>query len=108
MWKKLLSKLGVGAAKVDLVLHRPHVRLGETLEGEFLIEGGTVEQQIRKLEVELQLTVQADGKAYRRTAAVIPVSSSFTIQPGERKVYRFRMCFRCIYRLLVLTCATHL
>jgi sporulation-control protein len=89
MWKKLLSKLGVGAAKVDLVLHRPQVRLGEKLEGEFLVEGGTVEQQIRKLEVELQLTVQTDGKAYRRTVAVIPVASSFTIQPGERKVLPF-------------------
>ncbi|EZP79181.1 SpoOM family protein [Parageobacillus genomosp. 1] len=89
MWKKLLSKLGVGAAKVDLVLHRPQVRLGEKLEGEFLVEGGTVEQQIRKLEVELQLTVQTDGKAYRRTVAVIPVAPAFTIQPGERKVLPF-------------------
>lgn len=89
MLKKLLSKLGVGAAKVDLVLRHPHVRLGEQLEGEFFIEGGTVEQHIRKLDVELQLIVHADGKAYRRTAAVIPVSSSFTIQPGERKVLPF-------------------
>jgi sporulation-control protein len=89
MLKKLLSKLGVGAAKVDLVLHHPHVRLGEKLEGEFFIEGGTVEQRIRKLEVELQLIVQANEKAYRRTVAVIPVSSSFTIQPGERKVLPF-------------------
>jgi sporulation-control protein len=89
MLKKLLSKLGVGAAKVDLVLHHPHVRLGEKLEGEFFIEGGTVEQRIRKLEVELQLIVQANEKAYRRTVAVIPVSPSFTIQPGERKVLPF-------------------
>ncbi|UOE76185.1 sporulation protein [Parageobacillus thermoglucosidasius] len=89
MWKKLLSKLGVGAAKVDLVLHHPRVRVGEQLKGEFLIEGGTVEQHIRKLEVELQLMVQADGKAYQRTVAVIPVSSSFTIHPGERKALPF-------------------
>ncbi|OXB93635.1 sporulation protein [Parageobacillus galactosidasius] len=89
MLKKLLSKLGVGAAKVDLVLHHPHVRLGEKLEGEFFIEGGTVEQRIRKLEVELQLIVQTNGKAYRRTVAVIPVSPSFTIQPGGRKVLPF-------------------
>jgi len=89
MWKKFLSKLGIGAAKVDLVLHRPHVRLGETLEGEFLLEGGSVAQQIRKLDVLLQLDVHAEGKGYRRKAAVIPVASSFTIQPGERKVLPF-------------------
>ncbi|AKU26927.1 Sporulation-control protein spo0M [Geobacillus stearothermophilus] len=89
MWKKFLSKLGIGAAKVDLVLHRPHVRLGETLEGEFLLEGGSVAQHIRNLDVVLQLEVHAEGKAYRKTAAVIPVASSFTIQPGERKVLPF-------------------
>lgn len=89
MWKKFLSKLGIGAAKVDLALHRPHVRLGETMEGEFLLEGGSVAQQIRKLEVVLQLDVEAGGKTYRRRAAVIPVASSFTIQPGERKVLPF-------------------
>ncbi|MEW5322874.1 sporulation protein [Geobacillus thermoleovorans] len=89
MWKRFLSKLGIGAAKVDLVLHRPHVRLGETLEGEFLLEGGSVAQHIRNLDVVLQLEVHAEGKAYRRTAAVIPVASSFTIQSGERKVLPF-------------------
>ncbi|KPD00028.1 Sporulation-control protein spo0M [Geobacillus sp. BCO2] len=89
MWKKFLSRLGIGAAKVDLVLHRPHVRLGETLEGEFLLEGGSVAQHIRNLDVVLQLEVHAEGKAYRKTAAVIPVASSFAIQPGERKVLPF-------------------
>jgi sporulation-control protein len=89
MLKKLLSKLGVGSAKVNLVLHHPHVRLGEKIEGEFFIEGGTVEQHIHKLDVELHLIVRTDGHEHRRTVAVIPVSPSFTIKPGERKVLPF-------------------
>lgn len=89
LWKKLLSKFGIGAAKVDLVLHHSHVRLGKILEGEFWLEGGTVAQQIRKLEVALELEVHVQGKSYRRTVAIIPVASSFTIQPGERKALPF-------------------
>ncbi|WP_027410284.1 sporulation protein [Anoxybacteroides tepidamans] len=89
MFKKLLSKLGVGAAKVNLMLHQPHARLGEKIEGEFLIEGGTIEQYVRKLEVELHLIVHADGHEHHRTVALIPVASSFSIQPGERKVCPF-------------------
>ncbi|WP_199426781.1 sporulation protein [Thermaerobacillus caldiproteolyticus] len=89
MLKKLLSKLGVGSAKVNFVLHHPHVRLGEKIEGEFFIEGGAVEQYIRKLDVELHVIVHANGQERRQTVAVIPVSPSFTIKPGERKVLPF-------------------
>ncbi|MGZ0084266.1 sporulation protein [Caldibacillus thermoamylovorans] len=89
MWKRFLTKFGIGGAKVDLMLHRPHVHLGETLEGEFWLEGGSVAQHVRALDVLLELEMQAEGKGYRQTAAVIPVASSFTIQPGERKKLPF-------------------
>ncbi|ANB56885.1 spoOM family protein [Anoxybacillus sp. B7M1] len=89
MFKKLLSKLGVGSAKVNLILQQPHVRLGEKIEGEFIIEGGTVEQHIRKLDVELHLIVRHNGQEYRRAVAVIPVAPSFTVHAGERKVWPF-------------------
>jgi len=89
MFKKLLSKLGIGSAKINLVLHHPHVRVGEKIEGEFFIEGGMTEQHIRKLDVELRLIVHANGQQHRQTVAVIPVAPSFTIQPGERKVWPF-------------------
>lgn len=89
MLKKLLSKLGIGSAKINLVLHHPHVRVGEKIEGEFFIEGGMAKQHVRKLDVELQLIVHANGQEHRQTVAVIPVAPSFTIQPGERKVWPF-------------------
>lgn len=89
MFKKLLSKLGIGSAKINLVLHHPHVRVGEKIEGEFFIEGGMTEQHIRKLDVELRLIVHANGQQHRQTVAVIPVASSFMLHPGERKVLPF-------------------
>jgi sporulation-control protein len=89
MLRKIMSKLGVGAAKVDLVLHSQQVALGEAIEGEFHIEGGTVKQNINKLEVELLLKVMLKGKQFTKTITVIPITSVFTIQPGEKKSIPF-------------------
>lgn len=89
MFKKLLSKLGIGSANINLMLHHSQVRLGETISGEFFIEGGTVEQHINKIDVELRLTLNQNGQVQTKTVATIPVASSFTIQSGERKVLPF-------------------
>jgi sporulation-control protein len=89
MFKKVLSRLGVGSADVNLVLQHHQVRLGETIQGELFIEGGTVEQQINKLDVELRLSVNVNNQTHTQTVATIPVSPSFVIQPGEKKVLPF-------------------
>jgi sporulation-control protein len=49
MFRKFLSKLRIGSANINLVLHHSQVCLGETISGEFLIEGGTVELENQKL-----------------------------------------------------------
>ncbi|GAB7387789.1 hypothetical protein BSNK01_16260 [Bacillaceae bacterium] len=89
MFKKMMAKLGVGSAKVDLVLNKPSYALGEVIEGSFHIEGGTVEQRINKLDVELLLRVTVKGREFTKTAAAIPVTSSFVIRPGEKKTLPF-------------------
>ncbi|AEH47828.1 sporulation protein [Parageobacillus thermoglucosidasius] len=89
MLKKFLSKLGIGSANINLVLHHSQARLGETISGEFLIEGGTVEQHINKIAVELRLTLKQNGQAQTKTVATIPVASAFVIQAGEKKVLPF-------------------
>jgi sporulation-control protein len=89
MFRKFLSKLGIGSANINLVLHHSQVRLGETISGEFFIEGGTVEQDINKIDVELRLTLNQNGQVQTKTVATIPVASAFVIQAGERKVLPF-------------------
>jgi sporulation-control protein len=89
MFRKFLSKLGIGSANINLMLHHPHVRLGEAISGEFFIEGGTVEQHINKIDVELRLTLNQNGQVYTKTVATIPVASAFVIQAGEKKVLPF-------------------
>ncbi|MGX1902220.1 sporulation protein [Thermolongibacillus altinsuensis] len=89
MFRKFLSKLGIGSANINLVLHHSRVRLGEAISGEFFIEGGTVEQHINKIDVELRLTLNQNGQTQTKTVATIPVSSAFVIQAGEKKVLPF-------------------
>ncbi|MBA2876220.1 sporulation protein [Thermaerobacillus caldiproteolyticus] len=89
MFKKFLSKLGIGSANINLVLHHSQVRLGETISGEFLIEGGTVEQEINKIDIELRLTLNQNGQVQTKTMATVPVASAFVIQAGEKKVLPF-------------------
>ncbi|MHB8171038.1 MAG: sporulation protein [Thermincolia bacterium] len=84
-----MAKIGVGSAKVDLVLGKPEYLLGEVLEGEFRIKGGSVEQKVNKLDVDLTLRVNANGKEHSQVVAAIPVTSSFIIQSSEDKVIPF-------------------
>lgn len=51
--RKYMSLLGIGSARVDLVLEKESVHLGESIKGHFSINGGTVEQQIKRIECDL-------------------------------------------------------
>jgi sporulation-control protein len=51
-----MSRLGIGAAKVDLVLENDHYTPGEVVRGQFLIKGGTIEQKIKRIDCDLVLT----------------------------------------------------
>lgn len=59
--RKYLSLLGVGSAKIDLILHKEAFRPGDLAEGYFLITGGTIEQKIKQIDCELVLTDKRQG-----------------------------------------------
>ncbi len=52
-FKKALSRIGIGAAKVDCQPDQSAITAGETLTGTILVVGGSVEQDINKVEVVL-------------------------------------------------------
>jgi len=89
MFKKFMAKLGVGSAKIDFVLKKDEYALGETIEGEFRIEGGNVDQEINKIDLDLNLRLLAKGKEFNQTITSIPVQHSFIIRAQERKVIPF-------------------
>ena len=53
MFKKLLSSVGIGAAKVDTQLTKTNYVVGEKLEGVVLIQGGQTEQEIGSIYLSL-------------------------------------------------------
>ena len=81
MFKKFMAKFGVGAAKIDLLLDGRGYRLGETVTGVIRIEGGSVEQRIADLRINLLMKVWIKGKEVIRQVASFPVKSNFTVQP---------------------------
>lgn len=51
--RKYMSLLGIGSAKVDLILEKEEFGPQETVNGKILIKGGTVDQQLKRIEVDL-------------------------------------------------------
>ncbi|WP_341356392.1 sporulation protein [Rossellomorea sp. y25] len=51
--RKYMSLLGIGSAKIDLVLPKTSFKQGELLHGYFFLEGGVIEQKLRRVECDL-------------------------------------------------------
>ncbi|WP_338448744.1 sporulation protein [Niallia oryzisoli] len=51
--RKTLSLLGVGSAKIDLVLEKETYAPGEKVSGYFFLKGGTVDQTIKGIHCDL-------------------------------------------------------
>ena len=96
MFKKMLSKVGVGGAKVDTILKDLPVVRGGVLQGEIQIEGGKVEQLVEQVYLELGTSyVYEDEQGIVHTASVIlhrmNIAESFELFPRELKTYPFAL-----------------
>lgn len=60
MFKRILSSIGIGSAKVDLVLPQDTYRAGETINGHLQISGGITGQTVNQIYI--QLTVDSKFK----------------------------------------------
>lgn len=93
MFKKLLSSVGVGAAKVDTKLYKTSYTVGEKLEGVVMIQGGQVEQEIDNIYLSLlsQYEDEVDDTKIMRTAVIekFELLQAFTIGVNEQKEVPF-------------------
>lgn len=51
--RKYMSLLGVGSAQIDLILEKDILKPGDSVNGHFLIKGGTIDQQLKKIDCQL-------------------------------------------------------
>lgn len=89
MFKKMMAKLGIGSAKVNLVLDHKEYELGEKVEGRFIIEGGSVPQSVNKIDVDFLLAIRTKKQEYTRVIDRIHISGPFTIGASEKKEIPF-------------------
>lgn len=95
MFDKMLSKIGIGAAKVDTVLNDSEVMRGEMISGEIRLVGGKTAQEINKIYIELQtnyLKEHDEGTStYTHTLHRVDIAEKFTLNAGEEVIYDFEM-----------------
>ena len=105
-FKKVLSKVGVGAAKIDTELHNHIVYPGGELRGVIHITGGSVAQQINKIDLDVRCNyfaeeTQASNDSHDRdisesvkveryaTLVAHDLPEKFEIQPDETRQIEF-------------------
>ena len=106
--KKMLSKVGIGAATIDAQIEKQELIPGEFFIGSLVVTGGKVEQEINKIDLALvcNYTVEVereseDNQGNITTDTVIEtrthslckqvVEESFTIHPDEVRKIPFSM-----------------
>lgn len=73
--RKYMSLLGIGSAQIDLILEKEIYRPGESVSGYFLIKGGTIEQQIKRIDCDLVMKDQIlDKETVIDTVAILSTS----------------------------------
>ncbi|CAO5256253.1 sporulation protein [Frankia sp. AgKG'84/4] len=93
--KRFMSRLGVGSAEVETVLDRPDTQPGTVVTGLTTVTGGKVDQEIEKILVALEATVEVDRGDetwYEQvTFGSQQIGGGFTIHPGQQVSGRFEL-----------------
>lgn len=89
--RKYMSMLGIGSAKIDLQLPKHEYAPGENVSGTFLIEGGTIEQQIKRIECDLVMTTLTDETEEVIDSATILTSQTIESEETNRMEFNFQL-----------------
>ncbi|WP_445491147.1 sporulation protein [Niallia sp. 03133] len=95
-FQKALASVGIGAAKVDTILHQARISPGEMVSGEIVINGGNVEQTIDKIYLRIFSTYEkeSDEKKYTDISLIdsFLAAENLTIGVKEQKKIPFSFC----------------
>ncbi|EDL65874.1 sporulation control protein [Bacillus sp. SG-1] len=97
--RKYMSLIGIGSAKIDLQLPKKSYCAGEAVKGLFLIEGGTIEQQLNRIDCDL---VRIDKRSKSEQVIESATVLTSTIIAAEEKSER-DFIFRLPENLLATT-----
>lgn len=89
MLKKFMASLGVGSSKVNLVLDKEQYRIGESLKGRIIVEGGNVDQEIKTLDVDVVMKFIIKGKEFTKVVETVKVARDFHVKAKETREVPF-------------------
>lgn len=90
MFKKLLNKMGIGSASVNLVLNQDRARIGEDIVGTIMIKGGNSETKIDAVNVNFTMNSRRGNDEQTHEIAKINVVRGLVVQAGEDLQFPFR------------------
>lgn len=98
VFRSILASLGVGAAKIDLVLTTDQIEMGQQVDGKIIMVGGDVQQRIEGLFVDFMLNSRfskGDQTIFvnERIERIVVFKDEFVIKPGQTLELPFS--FRC-------------
>jgi sporulation-control protein len=91
IFNKIIANIGIGSAKVDTKVRKNYYTQGEVIDGVIEIVGGTTEQKIESINLNLMTLYGHEGND-QLTSTVIhshKVNEPFIISKGERKEIPF-------------------
>ncbi|MFD2445441.1 sporulation protein [Bacillus sp. CGMCC 1.16607] len=86
--RKYMSLLGVGSAKIDLILPKTTYHQGEMISGNFSIKGGTIEQLIKRIDCDLVMKDEITGE--EKVIDTTSVLTTKLIESDELNQFPFR------------------
>ena len=86
-----MSLLGIGAARIDLILPKDSYKPGEDINGTFLIKGGTIEQKIRRIDCDLVMMVESTGEELVIDSTTILTSKKINSEETNKSPFTFTL-----------------
>lgn len=78
--RKYMALLGVGSARIDLILEKDTYELGEQVKGVFVVKGGLIGQQLKRIECDLVMSDNEKPKAEGRVVDAITIYTTKYIE----------------------------
>ncbi len=89
MFRKLLSSIGVGKAKVDTPLSAEPFVPGEPVSGKVHIEGGDEAQEFNRIYLSVATSYKHEDPTYEHTLSQYDVGERFIVGPKENRTIPF-------------------
>ncbi len=89
--RKYMALLGIGSAQIDLILEKDTYQPGEQVIGYFLIKGGTILQELKRIDCDLVKVDEKKGSEEIIDSATILTTKSIEAEDINKIPFTFQL-----------------